>query len=84
MAAENVAPPDLATGLALRPREGGGRAGAQRTSFPGVPRLPHVRAGGAVLIPVEALRRWLEEQARRQPERIAEIVAEGLRAVRAR
>jgi hypothetical protein len=73
----------LADRLALRPREAAATLGLSERAFRSLlPRLPHVRAGTAVLIPVEALRRWLDEQARRQPSRIDEIVREGLRAVR--
>jgi excisionase family DNA binding protein len=73
----------LSERLALRPAEAARALGiSERTLRTLLPELPHVRAGGVVLLPVEALRRWLDEQARRQPSRVAEIVAEGLRAVR--
>jgi len=75
---------DLRARLALRPAEAARALGLSERAFRTLlPRLPHVRAGSAVLVPVDSLRRWLDEQARRQPSRVAEIVAEGLRAVRA-
>lgn len=55
---------------------------SERTVRNWLPRLPHVRFGRAPRIPVDSLRRWLDEQARRQPSRVEEIVREGLRAVR--
>ena len=54
---------DLAGRLALRPPEAAKALGlSERTFRTLMPRLPHIRTGGAVLIPVEALRRWLEAQ----------------------
>jgi excisionase family DNA binding protein len=53
----------LADRLALRPREAAAALGLSERTFRSLlPKLPHVRTGGAVLIPVEALRRWLEAQ----------------------
>jgi excisionase family DNA binding protein len=58
-------PVDLANRLALRPLEAAVALGvSERTLRSLLPRLPHVRIGGAVLIPLDPLRRWLEEQAR--------------------
>jgi len=69
--------------LALRPKEAAATLGLSERAFRSLlPRLPHFRAGTAVLVPVDALRRWLDEQACRQPSRVAEIVSEGLQAVR--
>ena len=51
--------------LALRPAEAARALGiGERTLRQLLPTLPHVRAGGSVLLPVEGLRRWLDEQAK--------------------
>ena len=55
---------------------------SDRTVRAWLPRIPHVRFGRAPRIPVDALRRWLDERARRDANRVDEIVREGLRAVR--
>lgn len=73
----------LADRLALRPKEAAAVLGLSERAFRALlPCLPHVRAGGAVLVPVEALRRWLEEQAAREPERVDAIVTDSLRSIR--
>ena len=55
--------PDLGSRLALRPKEAADALGiGERTLRQILPELPHVRVGGVVLLPVEALRRWLLEQ----------------------
>lgn len=73
----------LADRLALRPKEAAATLGLSERAFRALlPSLPHVRAGGAVLIPVEALRRWLDEQAVREPDRIDGIVSETLGSIR--
>jgi excisionase family DNA binding protein len=73
----------LSDRLALRPKEAAAVLGlSERALRALLPSLPHIRAGGAVLIPVEALRRWLEEQARREPSRVDAIVGETLRSIR--
>jgi hypothetical protein len=73
----------LADRLALRPREAAAALGLSERSFRALlPRLPHLRAGGAVLVPLEALRRWLEEQSRAEPDRVAQIVAETMETIR--
>jgi hypothetical protein len=43
---------------------------------------PNIRAGGAVLVPVDVLRRWLDEQAAQDPDRIDAVVSETLRSIR--
>jgi hypothetical protein len=69
--------------LALRPAEAAAVLGLSERAFrSALPRIPHVRVGTAVLVPVDALRRWLNEEARRQPSRVEQIVNEGLKAVR--
>ena len=84
-AREGGGPLDLAGRLALRPREAAKALGLSERSFRTLlHRLPHFRAGSAVLIPVDELRRWLSDQARRERSRNEEIVAEALRAVRPR
>jgi excisionase family DNA binding protein len=67
----------LADRLALRPPEAARALGvSERTLRALLPRLPHVRAGGAVLIPVDALRRWLEEAVAGRESRIEELERE--------
>lgn len=69
--------------LALRPREAAAVLGLSERAFRALlPSMPHIRAGGAVLIPVEALRRWLDEQTRREPGQLDAIVEETLRSIR--
>lgn len=73
----------LADRLALRPKEAAAVLGLSERAFRALlPSLPHVRAGGAVLVPVDALRRWLDEQAAREPERVEAIVSDTLRSIR--
>ena len=75
-------PVRLTDRLALRPREAAAVLGLSERAFRTLlPSMPHIRAGGAVLIPVEALRRWLDEQARREPDRLDAIVGETLRSI---
>ena len=51
----------LADRLALRPKEAAEALGlSERKLREVLPQLPHVRVGGAVLLPVEALRSWLD------------------------
>lgn len=78
---ENAVP--LTDRLALRPREAAAVLGLSERAFRALlPSMPHIRAGGAVLIPVEALRRWLEEQTRSEPGQLDAIVTETLRSIR--
>lgn len=73
----------LADRLALRPKEAAAVLGLSERAFRALlPSLPHVRAGGAVLVPVESLRRWLDDQAAREPGRVDAIVTETLRSIR--
>jgi len=66
----------LADRLALRPKEAAAALGLSERAFRALlPSLPHVRAGGAVLIPVEALRQWLAAQAKAQANRVDEAVS---------
>jgi excisionase family DNA binding protein len=67
----------LANRLALRPDEAAEALGiSERTLRRLRPKLPCVREGGAVLYPVEALRRWLEERAEAQGAREERIAGE--------
>jgi len=64
----------LPTGLALRPAEAARTLGLSERAFRALlPSLPHVRAGGAVLIPVDALRAWLAQQAKARENRLDEL-----------
>ena len=66
--------------LALRPAEAARALGiGERTLRQLLPTLPHMRAGGTVLLPVEGLRRWLEEQAKTERAR-ADVVADEILA----
>lgn len=70
-------PLQLGGRLALRPREAAAALGLSERTFRALlPTLPHVRAGGAVLVPVEALRRWLDEQAKAEGDRVLRVAAE--------
>lgn len=69
--------PSLDTRLALRPREAAAALGiSERKLRDLLPELPHVRAQGVVLLPVEAVRRWLEERSREEPGRVDATVSE--------
>ena len=75
-------PFSLANRLALRPREAAQALGlSERKLREVLPQLPHVRVGGAVLLPVEALRTWLEQQAKVEPGRVDAVVKEILASV---
>ena len=67
----------LADRLALRPREAALALGmGERTLRALLPELPHVRAGGVVLIPVDGLRRWLEDQTKQSEQTVAAVARE--------
>ena len=67
----------LESRLALRPREAAKALGlSERALRALLPSLPHFRAGGAVLIPLEPLRRWLEERAKAEREHLAAVEEE--------
>ena len=69
--------------LALRPAEAARALGiGERTLRQLLPTLPHVRAGGTVLLPVEGLRRWLDEQAKSEKARADVVAHEILSAIR--
>jgi excisionase family DNA binding protein len=68
--------------LALRPEEAARVLGvSERTLRSWLPELPHVRRGGVVLIPVDPLREWLQEQARAGRSRIDAAVEDALRSL---
>ena len=70
---------DLASRLALRIPEAAMVLGiSERKLRQSLPRLPHVRLDGIVLVPVQELRVWLREQARAQGRRADTITAETL------
>ena len=83
MTADHGLPPlRLVDRLALRPKEAAEALGiSERKLREFLPELPHVRVGGAVLLPVEGLRAWLREQAQREKNRVGEAVDDVLRAV---
>lgn len=55
---------DLANRITLRPAEAARVLGvSERTLRTMLPELPCIREGGAVLLPVDGLRRWAEERA---------------------
>ena len=68
---------DLTNRLALRPKEAALALGlSERTLRQILPELPHIRVGGAVLLPVEGLQAWLREQSRAERGRVDETVKE--------
>lgn len=74
MAASEPKPVRLDERLALRPKEVARALGlSERALRAHLPTLPHVRAGGAVLVPVDALRRWLEDRARTEVTRAQKV-----------
>ena len=73
---------NLADRLALRPREAAQALGlSERKLREVLPELPHVRVGGAVLLPVEALRAWLQQQATVERGRVDAVVKEIMASV---
>ena len=77
-----VRPLSLADRLALRPREAAAALGVSERTFRQIlPQLPHVREGGVVLVPVDALRAWLTERARAEVRAADAAVAEILESV---
>lgn len=74
---------DLRGRLAIRPKEAARLLGLSGRAFRTLlPTVPHFRAGGAVLIPVEALRRWLDEQAHHEQARTDRVTDEILKSLR--
>ncbi len=72
----------LGTRLALRPKEAAEALGiGERTLRQILPELPHVRVGGAVLLPVDGLRAWLNDQAKAEQGRVKKVAEEILQAI---
>ncbi len=83
MKGKDSSPVQLSERLALRPAEAAQALGiGERTLRQILPELPHVRVGGAVLLPVEGLRAWLRERAEAEPGRVEKAVDEILETVR--
>jgi excisionase family DNA binding protein len=69
--------------LALRPKEAAEALGlSERKLRELLPELPHVRIGGAVLLPVDGLREWLRKEAKAEQNRVEREVQEILGAVK--
>jgi hypothetical protein len=67
----------LADRLALRPVEAAAALGiSERKLRDLLPRLPHVRLDGVVVLPVDQLRKWLAGQAESQRSRVDTAVEE--------
>ena len=70
---------ELTDRLALRPAEVARALGlSERTVRQILPQLPHLRVGGAVLVPVEGLREWLRTQSRIEGSTVDRAVQEVL------
>jgi excisionase family DNA binding protein len=68
--------------LALRPKEAAEALGVSERTFRSIlPTLPHVRIGGRVVVPVDGLRRWLEDEERSQRGRADRTTDEILAAI---
>ena len=75
-------PLDLTTRLSLRPKEAAAALGiSERKLREVLPQLPHLRVGGAVLLPVDALQAWLREQAKVEQGRVERVVGEVVASV---
>ncbi len=73
---------DLGSRLALRPKEAAEALGiGERTLRQILPELPHVRVGGVVLLPVDALRAWLLEQAKAEQGKAQKMAEEILQVI---
>ena len=75
-------PLELESRLALRPAEAARALGlSERALRSLLPQLPTVRAGGAVLIPVESLREWLRSRARAEGDEVDQAVQDALKKI---
>ncbi len=82
MKGKDPSPVQLSERLALRPAEAAQALGiGERTLRQILPELPHVRVGGAVLLPVEGLQAWLRERAKTEKGRAEAVAEEVLRAI---
>ena len=80
-ARDTAGPPrlDLANRLALRPAEAARALGiSERKLRQLLPKIPHRREEGVVMIPVAQLQRWLADGARAQDDRADAIAREQL------
>ena len=69
----------LADRLALRPAEAARALGiSERKLRQILPQVPHLQAGVAILIPVDSLKEWLQEQAHADEGRVAAVVKKTL------
>ena len=67
----------LANRIALRPKEAAMALGiSERTLRQILPELPHFHAGRRVLVPVEGLRRWIEDRATAETEHASTLADE--------
>jgi len=75
-------PLDLDSRLALRPAEAARALGlSERALRALLHQLPVVRAGGAVLIPIEQLREWLRERAQSEGNEANKAVQDALKKI---
>ena len=82
MKGKDPSPVQLSARLALRPAEAAAALGiGERTLRQLLPELPHVRVGGVVLIPVDALRGWLLSKAKAEQGRAEAVAEEVLRSI---
>ena len=82
-AKDNPNPLGLSDRLALRPAEAAKALGVSERALRALlSRLPTVRAGSAVLIPVDALRDWLRTQAQPEQDEVERAVNDTLRKIR--
>lgn len=71
----------LSERLALRPAEAAKVLGVSEGHLRNLlPELPHVRLGGRLVIPVDGLRKWLQERTEAQVGRIDGAVDEIMRS----
>ena len=82
MKGKDPSPVQLSARLALRPKEAAEALGiGERTLRQILPELPHLRVGGVVLLPVDALRGWLLAEAKAEQGRVQTIVDDVIQAV---
>lgn len=73
---------NLSDRMALRPKEAAHALGiCERKLREILPELPHVRLGGAVIIPVKPLEEWLAAHAKAEMARDSKVVDDVVRAV---
>jgi hypothetical protein len=63
--------------LALRPKEAAAAIGLSERAFRAIlPEVPHVRVGGAVVVPIDSFREWLRNRAKGAANHIDSAVEE--------